>query len=76
MTTAKPGRASLEALLAERKVRVVSFADWKRIEAAEAARAVAPAPRRKFATVDDMLKALDGAPGAGASPAKAAAKAD
>jgi len=71
----KPGRAGLEALLAERKVRVVSFADWKRIEAAEAARAAAPAPRRKFATVAEMLAALDSAGGAGSTPLKAAAQA-
>jgi ferredoxin--NADP+ reductase len=76
MSQGKPGRAGLEALLAERKVRVVSFADWKRIEAAEAARAAAPAPRRKFATVDEMLGALDGASGAGATPLKAAAQGD
>ena len=64
---AKPGRAGLEALLAERKVRVVSFADWKRIEAAEAARAKPPAPRRKFAAVAEMLAALE-------QPSLAAAK--
>jgi ferredoxin--NADP+ reductase len=72
----KPGRAGLEAVLAERKVRVVSFADWKRIEAAEMARATAPAPRRKFATVAEMLAALEGAGGAGAPPMKAAAQAE
>lgn len=55
----KPGRAGLESLLAARKVRVVSFADWKRIEAAEVARAKAPAPRRKFASVEEMLASLD-----------------
>jgi ferredoxin--NADP+ reductase len=71
MSQGKPGRAGLEALLGERKVRVVSFSDWKRIEAAESARAAAPAPRRKFATVDEMLAALDGVP---AAPLKAAAQ--
>jgi len=76
MPPGKPGRAGLEALLAERNVRVVSFADWKRIEAAETARAAAPAPRRKFATVDEMLAALDGASGAGSTPLKAAAQAE
>jgi NADPH-dependent glutamate synthase beta subunit-like oxidoreductase len=75
MPAGKPGRAGLEALLAERKVRVVSFADWKRIEAAEHSRATAPSPRRKFATVDEMLKALDSADGAASAPERAAAKA-
>lgn len=75
MSPGKPGRAGLEALLAERKVRVVSFADWKRIEAAEQARATAPSPRRKFATVEEMLGALDGAGMAGSASSKAAASA-
>ena len=76
MSKGKPGRAGLEALLAARKVRVVNFADWKRIEAAEQARAAPPAPRRKFATVAEMLAALDAASGAGAAPLKAAAQAE
>jgi ferredoxin--NADP+ reductase len=70
----KPGRAGLEALLAERQVRVVAFPDWKKIEAAEVARAKAPAPRRKFATVAEMQAALDG-PDAAAAPLRAAARA-
>jgi ferredoxin--NADP+ reductase len=57
----KPGRAVFEALIAERRIRAVSFADWKSIEAAEVARATAPAPRRKFATTAEMLAVLDGA---------------
>jgi ferredoxin--NADP+ reductase len=65
----KPGRAGLEALLADRKIRVVAFADWKTIEAAEIARAESPAPRRKFATVAEMLDALGDPPaGADSSP--------
>ena len=72
----KAGRAGLEALLAERNVRVVSFADWKRIEAAETARAAPPAPRRKFATVAEMLAALDAPAGTVSAPARAAAHAD
>ncbi len=55
----KPGRSALDKALAERGVRVVSFADWKRIDEAEAARAVAPAPRRKFTDVGDMIRHLD-----------------
>ena len=56
---AKPGRPALEKLLAERRLRPVSFADWQRIEAAEIANAAPGAPRRKFATVDEMLAALE-----------------
>ena len=55
----KPGRSALDKALAERGVRVVSFADWKRIDAAEAGRASAPAPRQKFTDVDDMIRHLD-----------------
>ena len=55
----KPGREALEALLRERRVRPVSYAEWKKIEAAEAANATPPAPRRKFVTVEDMLAVLD-----------------
>ncbi len=73
--TGKPGRAGLESLLRARSLRVVSFADWKTIEAAEAARAEPPAPRRKFATVADMLGALDSAgqtpPGGARTPVSA-----
>lgn len=56
----KPGRDQLEAVLGERDVRWVSYADWKRIEEAEIANASPGAPRRKFSRVDDMLSALDG----------------
>ena len=52
----KPGRAALERLLEERGAHVVGYADWKRIEEAEEAGAGAPAPRRKFSRIADMLK--------------------
>ena len=55
----KPGRASFERLLDERKLRAIGFADWKRIEAAEIANARPGAPRRKFCRVADMLAVLD-----------------
>lgn len=54
----KPGGAALDRLLAERRVRVVSFADWQRINAAEVARAAPGHPREKFVRVDDMLAVL------------------
>ncbi len=63
----RPGRGAFEKLLAARGVRHVSYADWKRIETAEESNATAPAPRRKFAAVDDMLALLD--EGRGAAPA-------
>ena len=55
----KPGRKSLEKLLSERKARVVSFDDWKAIEAAEFENADGAHPRKKFVTIQDMLDVLD-----------------
>ena len=54
-----PGREALETLLGERRVRHVGYAEWKKIEAAAAANATPPVPRRKFVTVEDMLAVLD-----------------
>jgi len=54
----KSGRAALEALLAERGVRAVSFTEWQTIEAAEIANARESAPRKKFVSVGEMLAAL------------------
>jgi ferredoxin--NADP+ reductase len=51
----RPGGAAIDALLAARGVRPVSFADWQRIEAAETARARDGAPREKFVAIADML---------------------
>lgn len=53
----KEGRPGLDRLLAERQVDVVTFRDWKKIEAAEAARAREGSPRGKFVAVDDMIAA-------------------
>ena len=53
----KQGRAGLDALLARRDVDLVTFRDWQRIEAAEAARARDGSPREKFVAVADMLRA-------------------
>ena len=55
----KPGRPALEKLLTERGDRWVSFADWKRIEAAEIAAAAPGSPRKKLIRVIDMLAVLD-----------------
>jgi ferredoxin--NADP+ reductase len=53
----KKGRAGLDALLAKRGVDVVTFQDWQRIEAAEAARARDGSPREKFVAIEEMLGA-------------------
>ncbi|MDA0786199.1 MAG: FAD-dependent oxidoreductase [Proteobacteria bacterium] len=55
----KPGREALEALLAERNVRCLTYQDWQTIDAAEVAAAKLGAPRRKFVTIDTMIAALD-----------------
>jgi ferredoxin--NADP+ reductase len=54
----KQGPAGLDQLLADRDVRVVTYDDWKRIEAAEEAGATHGAPRRKFTTITEMIGAL------------------
>jgi NADPH-dependent glutamate synthase beta subunit-like oxidoreductase len=53
----KQGRSALDALLESRKVDLVTFRDWQKIEAAEIARARDGAPREKFTTVEAMLGA-------------------
>lgn len=55
----KPGRDRLEALLRERGVRWLSYADWQRIDKAETGAAPAGAPRRKFTRIEEMLEVLD-----------------
>ena len=54
----KAGAAGLDALLAERRARPTSFADWRTIEAAEAAAARPDAPREKFVRHADWLTLL------------------
>ena len=53
----KEGRAGLDRLLASRGVDLVTFRDWQKIEAAEAARAREGSPREKFVAIEDMLGA-------------------
>jgi NADPH-dependent glutamate synthase beta subunit-like oxidoreductase len=56
----QPSDEHLDQLLADRGVRVVHFADWKKIDDAEIARGEAKGkPRDNFTTVEDMLAALD-----------------
>jgi ferredoxin--NADP+ reductase len=54
----KAGGAGLDALLEGRGVAPVAFDDWRRIEAAETARAREGSPREKFASIAEMIAAL------------------
>lgn len=55
----KPGAEKLVPLLAERGVRVVSYADWEKIDAAEVQSGEARGkPREKFTRVAEMLAVL------------------
>ena len=57
--SSKPGANRAEPLLRERGVRIVSFADWQKIDAAEVARGQALGkPREKFTRVSEMLAVL------------------
>jgi ferredoxin--NADP+ reductase len=56
----KEGRAGLDKLHAARTVDLVTFRDWQRIEAAEAARAREGSPREKFVAIEEMLGARNG----------------
>ncbi|WP_375402602.1 FAD-dependent oxidoreductase [uncultured Sphingomonas sp.] len=53
----KPGRAGLDALLAERGVEAVTFRDWRRIDQAEIAAARAGSPREKLVSIEALLAA-------------------
>jgi ferredoxin--NADP+ reductase len=54
---AKEGRAGFDRLAAERKLDVVTFRDWKKIEEAEAKAAREGAPREKFVDIESMIRA-------------------
>lgn len=53
----KAGRPGLDALLAARGVAPVTFSDWRKIDAAEVAAAIAGNPREKFVSIAAMLGA-------------------
>jgi adrenodoxin-NADP+ reductase len=53
----KAGRPGFDALAAERGLDVVTFRDWKKIEAVETQRARDGAPREKFVDVAAMIAA-------------------
>ena len=53
------GRVGLEKIIKKRKLPIVTFQDWKKIEAAEEAAASGDAPRVKFADIGEMIKVID-----------------
>ena len=53
----KQGRAGFDALAGERKLDVVTFRDWKKIEEAEARAARDGSPREKFVDIEAMIRA-------------------
>ena len=55
---AKPGREAMERLIAERGLRPVTYAQWQQIDGAQIAAASPGAPRRKFASIAEMLAVL------------------
>ena len=56
----KPGGEGFDRLAAERKLAVMAFEDWKKIDEAEVKRARDGAPREKFVAVEDMIGAVRG----------------
>ena len=54
----KAGRPGFDTLAKARGLDIVTFRDWKKIEAAEEQRARDGAPREKFVDVGDMIRAL------------------
>lgn len=51
----RPGRAGLDILIKERGLEIITFNDWKLIEAAEEAAAKNGGPRVKFSEIDEMI---------------------
>lgn len=56
----KTGREALDAIIAARKLDIVTFRDWQNIDSAEIAAARDGAPREKLTAVADMLRARAG----------------
>ena len=54
---ARSGRTGFDALVRSRGLDVITFADWKHIEAAETGRARTDSPREKFVAIEDMIAA-------------------
>ena len=54
---ARQGRAGFDKLAAERGLDIVTFRDWRKIEAAETAAARTGSPREKFTDIAAMIAA-------------------
>jgi ferredoxin/flavodoxin---NADP+ reductase len=62
---AEPDNRALRELLAGRGVRVVTFADWRKIDEAEVQRGqLLGKPRDNFTSIAEMLATLNGQPAA------------
>lgn len=55
----KAGRAGLDKIVHERDLHIVTFQDWKKIEAAEIDAAEGGAPRAKFADLEKMVSLVE-----------------
>lgn len=51
----RSGRAGLEQIIEERDLNIVTFKDWKKIEAAEISAAEGDAPRAKIVDLEEMV---------------------
>ena len=56
----KKGRKGLDAIVTERNLQIVTFQDWKKIEAAEIEAAKGDAPRAKFSDLSEMVSLVEG----------------
>ncbi len=56
--TVRPGPAGMDKLITERALSPINFSAWKKLKLLEEQAAIGSAPRKKFSTVDDMLRAL------------------
>ncbi len=56
----KPGREGLDELVNERSLKIVTFQDWKKIEAAEVDAAEGDAPRSKISDLAEMVSIAEG----------------
>ncbi len=56
-TGRKDGRPGFDALAESRKLDIVTFRDWKKIEEAEERAARDGAPREKFVNIEEMIRA-------------------
>ena len=56
--SAKHGRGGFDALATQRGLQIVTFRDWKKIEAQEQLQAREGSPREKFVAVSAMMAAL------------------